>query len=140
MQFPPLSLLSLQEPLFFSSRLILSTRIGTDVVYLYIKVIGCFVQMTGVKTMTYQKEKISELNESIHRIALEVVEGGHLNLGFSHYKTIFQLTATRDQDTLIDVTVAYEIDAEDDSLPSKTVSSMLAYIKQLENFLLNESS
>lgn len=90
--------------------------------------------------MTYQKEKISELDESLHRIALEVIEGGHLNLGFSYYNTIFQLTATGEVETLIDVTVAYESETEDDALPSKTTSSTLAFIKNLENYLLKAAA
>ncbi|XP_015583566.1 phytohormone-binding protein [Ricinus communis] len=93
-----------------------------------------------IKTMTYQKEKISELDDSLHRIALQVIEGGHLNLGFSYYNTIFQLTAIGEGETLIDVTVAYESEIEDDTMPSKTKSSTLAYISSLENYLANASS
>ncbi|EEF28677.1 conserved hypothetical protein [Ricinus communis] len=74
-----------------------------------------------IKTMTYQKEKISELDDSLHRIAL-------------------QLTAIGEGETLIDVTVAYESEIEDDTMPSKTKSSTLAYISSLENYLANASS
>ncbi|KAF2285952.1 hypothetical protein GH714_009151 [Hevea brasiliensis] len=66
------------------------------------------------------KEKVSEFDESLHRIALEVIEGGHLNLGFSYYNTIFQLTATEEGETLIEVTVAYDSEIDDDTLPLKT--------------------
>jgi hypothetical protein len=33
--------------------------------------------------MAYQKEKIVELDESLHQITLEVMEGGYLILGFA---------------------------------------------------------
>ncbi|KAF2285953.1 hypothetical protein GH714_009156 [Hevea brasiliensis] len=92
-----------------------------------------------IKTMTYQKEKVSEFDESLHRIALEVIEGGHLNLGFSYYNTIFQLTATEEGETLIEVTVAYDSEIDDDTLPLKTTST-LAFIKNLENYLVNAGS
>ncbi|XP_050218191.1 phytohormone-binding protein CSBP-like [Mercurialis annua] len=90
-----------------------------------------------IKTMTYQKEQITELDESLHRFALKVIEGGHLNLGFTYYSTLFQLTATGKEESLIDVTVEYESEIEDDTLPSKTRSSMLAYINCLETYLAN---
>ncbi|KAL4619502.1 hypothetical protein ACB092_06G083400 [Castanea dentata] len=47
--------------------------------------------------------EIVELDESLHRIALQVLEGGYLNKGFAFYKTTFQLTAMAEQETLVDV-------------------------------------
>ncbi|KAL5976320.1 hypothetical protein ACLOJK_020651 [Asimina triloba] len=46
-----------------------------------------------VPNMTYQKEQIAELDESQRRIGLQVLEGGHLNLGFTSYGTFFKLKA-----------------------------------------------
>ncbi|CAK7327561.1 unnamed protein product [Dovyalis caffra] len=91
----------------------------------------------GIKTMTYQKERVTEYDESVHRIGLEVIEGGYLDHGFSHYKTTFQLTSTGEQDTLIDITISYESKVEEDTMPSKTTSSTLVFIKYLENYLMN---
>ncbi|WCJ18229.1 Major strawberry allergen Fra a 1-A [Euphorbia peplus] len=99
-----------------------------------------------VGRVRYQKEKISEYNESVHRLGFEVIEGGHLLLGFSHYETIFQLTSSsdRDDETLIDFTVTYESssqsqsqDHDDDVFTSNTISSTLAFLKILENYLLS---
>lgn len=87
--------------------------------------------------MSYQKEKIVELDDSLHRISLQVVEGGHLNLGFSSYTTTFQLTASGEQETSVDIIVAYESQAEETANPLKTISSSLGFIKCLENYLLN---
>ncbi|KAI6690414.1 hypothetical protein NL676_027242 [Syzygium grande] len=56
-----------------------------------------------VPNMKYQKEKIMELDESLHRIGLQVIEGGHLDLGFTFYKTTFQLTSISEKQTLVDV-------------------------------------
>ena len=93
--------------------------------------------LSGLKTMTYQKERVTEFDEFVHRIGLEVIEGGHLNHGFSHYKTTFQLTSTGEQETLIDVTISYESQVEEDTIPSNSASSTLVFIKHMENYLMN---
>ncbi|KAI5571637.1 hypothetical protein POPTR_011G127800v4 [Populus trichocarpa] len=91
----------------------------------------------GIKTVTYQKERVSEFDESVHRIGLEVIEGGHLDHGFSHHKATFQLTSTGEQETLIDVTISYESATEEDIMPPNTPSSTLLFIKNLENYLVH---
>ena len=88
--------------------------------------------LSDIKTMTYQKERVTEFDEFVHRIGLEVIEGGHLNHGFSHYKTTFQFTSTGEQETLIDVTISYESQVEEDTMPST-----LVFIKHMENYLMN---
>lgn len=55
--------------------------------------------------MSYQKEKIVELDESVHKISLQVVEGGHLNLGFNSYKTTFQLNSIGEKETSVEIIV-----------------------------------
>lgn len=90
--------------------------------------------------MSYQKEKIVELDESVHQIGLQVIEGGHLNLGFSSYQTTFQLTAIENHKTQINVMVLYESELREEeisSMASKTTASSLAFITSLENYLLN---
>lgn len=96
--------------------------------------------MVDVATMRYQKEKIVELDEALHQIGLQVVEGGHLNSGFSSYKTTFQLTAIGEKETQIVVKVVYEIEREETHMPNETIKSVLAFIQCLENHLLNGSS
>ncbi|KAK3427042.1 hypothetical protein EUGRSUZ_F03348 [Eucalyptus grandis] len=88
-----------------------------------------------VPNLKYQKEKIVELDESSHRIGLQVIEGGHLDLGFTFYKTSFQLTAISEKQTLVDV--VYECETEQTVLPSKTTAGAVACIKGLENYLLS---
>ncbi|XP_030441053.2 phytohormone-binding protein-like [Syzygium oleosum] len=88
-----------------------------------------------VPNMKYQKEKIVELDESLHRIGLQVIEGGHLDLGFTFYKTTFQLTSISEKQTLVDV--VYELETEQAVLPSQTTAGALACIKGLENYLLS---
>ncbi|XP_030441048.2 phytohormone-binding protein-like [Syzygium oleosum] len=90
-----------------------------------------------VPKMKYQKEKIVELDESLHRIGLQVIEGGHLDLGFTFYKVSNQLTTISEKQTLVDVMVAYECETEETVLPSETTASALAWIKGLENYLLS---
>ncbi len=92
--------------------------------------------------MAYQKEKIVELDESLHQITLEVMEGGYLSLGFASYKTTFILTSTGEQESLVDVRVSYhhsQIDQES-AMPSNTVDSTLHFIKRLEAYFLNGAS
>ncbi|XP_010062901.2 phytohormone-binding protein [Eucalyptus grandis] len=93
-----------------------------------------------VPKMKYQKEKIVELDESSHRIGLQVIEGGHLDLGFTFYKLSFQLTTVSEKQTLVDVMVAYDCETEETGSPSKSTASALACIKCLENHLLSTNA
>ncbi|XP_042038386.1 phytohormone-binding protein-like [Salvia splendens] len=96
---------------------------------------------TGVPNMSYQKEEIVELDESVHRIGLQVIEGGRLGLGFTYYKNTFQLTATGDSETLVDATVDYETERQETNAPpGETVTTGIAFIKELEAFLLKQES
>ncbi|CAL1352792.1 unnamed protein product [Linum trigynum] len=98
----------------------------------------------NIKTLGYQKEKIVELDETLHLLGLQVVEGGHLDHSFSYYKTTFQLTAANDTattETIVDVTVAYEFQAEPvkvshTHMPSITMAHSLKFVKSLESYLL----
>ena len=79
-----------------------------------------------------------ELDESFHRIALQVLEGGHLNKGFSFYVTTFQLTAIAEQETLVDVTVSFETETyQESTMPSKTIKATLEFLKCLETNIMN---
>ena len=53
-----------------------------------------------------------DLDESLHQIGMQVVEGGQFNLGFSSNKTAFQLTANDDSETLINAKVVYELEED----------------------------
>lgn len=61
--------------------------------------------ISDVPKMSYQKEKIVELDESVHKFGLQVIEGGHLNFGFSSYKTTFQRTSIHDKETLVSIEI-----------------------------------
>ncbi|KAK6132631.1 hypothetical protein DH2020_033620 [Rehmannia glutinosa] len=92
-----------------------------------------------VPNMSYQKEKIVEFDESLHQIALQVIEGGRLNLGFTFYKACFQLTALGDSETLVDLKVDFAIECQETRAPpGETVKSGVAFIQALENFLLKQ--
>jgi hypothetical protein len=92
--------------------------------------------------MAYQKEKIVELDESLHQITLEVMEGGYLSLGFASYKTTLLLTGTGEQESLVDAIVSYHHSQTDqeNAMPSNTVDSTLHFIKCLESYFLNGTS
>nr|XP_023920555.1 phytohormone-binding protein-like [Quercus suber] len=96
---------------------------------------------SDVSVAVCQKEEIVELEESLHRIALQVLEGGHLNKGFSFYKTTFQLNAIAKQETLVDVTVSSETETDQEStMPSKTIEATLEFLKCLETYIMNGAS
>ncbi|KAK4576581.1 hypothetical protein RGQ29_027214 [Quercus rubra] len=96
---------------------------------------------TCVSVAAYQKEEIVELEESLHRIALQVLEGGHLNKGFSFYKTTFQLNAIAKQETLVDVTISSETETDQEStMPSKKIEATLEFLKCLETYIMNGAS
>lgn len=92
--------------------------------------------------MRYQKEKIVELDESVHQIGLQVIKGCNLNLGFSSYQTTYQLTSIDHHKTQVNVEVSYESEQEEINYThaSKTATSSLAFITGLENYLLKVPS
>ncbi|XP_018499813.1 phytohormone-binding protein-like [Pyrus x bretschneideri] len=93
---------------------------------------------SDVPKMSYQKEKIVELDESVDKFGLQIIEGGHLNFGFSSYKTTFQLTSIHEKETLVSIEITYESEVEDNNaMPSKTTMSTFALVKNLEEYLLN---
>ncbi|XP_028779866.1 phytohormone-binding protein CSBP-like [Neltuma alba] len=82
---------------------------------------------------SYQKERITELDLSSHEIGLEVIEGGHLDRGFSFYKTTFQLCAKGEDQTEVNVKISYESEKED----LKSAEPTLFYLSCLQKYLLN---
>ncbi|CAJ1978602.1 unnamed protein product [Sphenostylis stenocarpa] len=99
-----------------------------------------FTFFSGVTPVSYQKEKITELDEISHEIGLQVVEGGYLEQGFSYYKTTFQLSATGEDKTLVNVKIFFnhESETEENAQPVKTAESALHFLRCLETYLLNE--
>jgi hypothetical protein len=97
--------------------------------------------MLGVTPVSYQKEKIIELDESSNEIGLQVVEGGYLNKGFSYYKTSFKLSAVGEDKTLVNVKISYdyELKIEESSIPLKTLESALHFLRCLEKYVLNDA-
>ena len=56
-------------------------------------------------SLGYQKEKVTVFNESLHQIGMQVIEGGHLNHGFTSYTTVLQFNAVGESETIVDVKV-----------------------------------
>ncbi|KAK3003482.1 LOW QUALITY PROTEIN: hypothetical protein RJ639_018238, partial [Escallonia herrerae] len=90
----------------------------------------------GVSTATYQKEKIVELDSSMHRIGFNVVEGGCLNHGFLSYESNYQLidlyrrsTGDSGQHQV------YETETEETCTPADVTKSTLAGLKSFETYL-----
>ncbi|XP_020215149.1 phytohormone-binding protein [Cajanus cajan] len=100
-----------------------------------------FTFFSGVSPVSYQKEKITELDEISHEFGLQVVEGGYLNQGFSYYKTSFQLSALEEHKTLVNVKISfdYESDTEESTQPMKTAESALFFVRCLETYLLSDA-
>ncbi|ESW05125.1 hypothetical protein PHAVU_011G154100 [Phaseolus vulgaris] len=101
-----------------------------------------FTFFPGVTPVSYQKEKMTELDENCHEIVLEVVEGGYLEQGFSYYKISFQLSAMGEDKTLVKVKISFECESEteESAKPVKTAESALFFLRCLESYLLNDAS
>ncbi|XP_027165676.1 phytohormone-binding protein-like [Coffea eugenioides] len=91
-------------------------------------------------SLGYQKEKVTVFNESLHQIGMQVIEGGHLNHGFTSYTTVIQFNAVGESETGVDVKVLYETEAEETRMPEETAKAILAFIKRLEDYLLKQGS
>ncbi|KAE9592931.1 hypothetical protein Lal_00028720 [Lupinus albus] len=106
--------------------------------------IGTILHFTfnpDVSSISYQKEKIVNLDENTHEIGLQVIEGGHLNQGFSYYKTSFQLSAIGEIQTLVSVKISYDYEpnSEESTHSMKTSDFMLSYLRCLEKYILNDA-
>ncbi|MFS7940563.1 putative START-like domain superfamily protein [Helianthus anomalus] len=89
-----------------------------------------------VPKVNYQLEKIVEYDESVYQIALEILEGGHLDHGFKAYTTAFKLTQVSEAETLTDIKVLYETQPGHNHIPGETIKATFLYINCLENYLL----
>ncbi|XP_061367220.1 phytohormone-binding protein CSBP-like [Gastrolobium bilobum] len=100
-----------------------------------------FTFSSDVQPVSYQREKITELDEFSHEIGLQVVEGGHLNQGFSYYKISYQLSEIGENQTLAKVKISYdyESDTQESSHPVKTSEAVLSFLRCLETYLLNRA-
>ncbi|KAF9612108.1 hypothetical protein IFM89_038176 [Coptis chinensis] len=95
---------------------------------------------SDVKNVTYQKEKIVEFDEAHHKIAIQVLGGGHLDLGFSSYKTAFHFTEIGDTETQVDISVLYDTKLEKATMALETTRSALAVIECFEKYLLHNDA
>ncbi|KAK1407081.1 hypothetical protein QVD17_38692 [Tagetes erecta] len=93
-----------------------------------------------VPKVSYQLERIVEYDESVYQIALEILEGGHIDHGFSSYTTAFKLTQVSEAKTLIDIKVLYETKPEHNHTPGDTIKATFRYINSLEQYLLKDLS
>lgn len=67
-----------------------------------------------------------------------MVEGGHLNRGFSYFKTTFQLSAKGEDHTLVNVNICYESESEEVNKQIKAAeSTIFNFFKKLEKYLSN---
>ncbi|XP_026419733.1 phytohormone-binding protein-like [Papaver somniferum] len=96
---------------------------------------------TEVTNAAFQKEKIVELDENEYRFGLEVIQGGHLNHGFTYYATTFKLSTEIGvkKQTLVDITITYDTEREEIDMPLQTAKSASTFMKALETYLLTVS-
>lgn len=94
-----------------------------------------------VTNAAFQKEKIVELDENEYRFGLEVIQGGHLNHGFTYYATTFKLSTEIGvkKQTLVDITITYDTEREEIDMPLQTAKSASTFMKALETYLLTVS-
>ncbi|KAF3453628.1 hypothetical protein FNV43_RR04069 [Rhamnella rubrinervis] len=85
-----------------------------------------------------QKEKIVEMDESVYRFGMQVIEGPALTRGsFSLLTTTFQLSSAGEKESLVDVKVVYETPREDQAtIENMTLQPALNFIQTLEKLIL----
>lgn len=93
----------------------------------------------GVPNMSHQKEEVAVFDETLHRIGLQVIEGGRLDVGFTFYINTFQFTAVGDSETLVDLTVNYVTECQETEVPpGELLKSTVHFVRTLEAFLLKQ--
>ncbi|KAK1407078.1 hypothetical protein QVD17_38689 [Tagetes erecta] len=93
-----------------------------------------------VAKVRHQIERIVEYDESVYQMALEILEGGHLDHGFISYTIAFKLTQVTHAETLINIKVLYETKPEHKLIPGETMKSTFHFINCLEKYLLKDLS
>lgn len=89
--------------------------------------------------MSHQKEEVAVFDETLHRIGLQVIEGGRLDVGFTFYINTFQFTAVGDSETLVDLTVNYVTECQETEVPpGELLKSTVHFVRTLEAFLLKQ--
>lgn len=91
-----------------------------------------------VDVAALQKEKIVELDESVYRFGMQVIEGPALSRGsFSSLTSNFQLTSVGEKESLVDVKVVYETPREDQAIiENMAIQPALNFIQTLEKLIL----
>lgn len=89
--------------------------------------------------MSYQKERVVDFDESLHQIALDVIEGGRLSSGYTYYKNTFQLTALGDTETMVLLKVHFETaEGHESRAPEEMLKPTAFFIQSLETYLLKQ--
>ncbi|GLJ33407.1 hypothetical protein SUGI_0672370 [Cryptomeria japonica] len=91
------------------------------------------------KGMTYQKEKVVEKDEGKHIIALEVIEGGHRQMGFSYYKTRFEMKDKGESSCVIHCNIEYET-VSGEPVTTLTADASKVVFKAIESHILSPTS
>lgn len=93
------------------------------------------VAATGYKL---QKEKVVEMDESVYRFGMQVLEGPALSRGsFSSLISTFQLSSVGEKESLVDVKVVYETPREDEAvIQNMAIHPALNFIQSLEKLIL----
>ncbi|GLJ33408.1 hypothetical protein SUGI_0672380 [Cryptomeria japonica] len=87
---------------------------------------------------SYQKEKIVEMDDVNLTMANEVLEGGYKQMGFSYFKTRFQLKEISASLTSAECTVEYETCGPQMRSPEEALQASFFIVKTMEAYLLSQ--
>lgn len=83
------------------------------------------------------KERIVECDETQHLLCFQGIEGGYMNLGFTHYLVSFKLDDAGGGKTLITTSLVYDLeqDVDDTPLLDGFLKLLRHYIDSVVSFL-----
>nr|WGU11343.1 norbelladine synthase 2 [Crinum x powellii] len=82
----------------------------------------------GIPGLTYHKEKFVKIDHEKRLKDAVIVEGGHLDLGFSSYLIRFEILERPNNSSIVKSTVEYEVDEEHAASASFATTEPLAAI------------
>ena len=84
----------------------------------------------GTPGLTGYKEKFTKIDNEARIKEAEVIEGGYLDLGFSHYLVRFEITEKANDSCIIKTTIEYQVKEE------AAANASLVSIEPLANVVL----
>ncbi|XP_061340601.1 norbelladine synthase-like [Gastrolobium bilobum] len=106
--------------------------------------LGTVLKLTfspGLPGPACYKEKFTKIDNEKRIKEAEVIEGGYLELGFTLYRVLFEVTEKGEDSSIIKSTIEYELKEEDAANTSLVSIQPLAIIAELaKNYLIKNKA